>query len=374
MQYALGTATGATQPYTTSIPTATEAGTYYVWYKVKGDENHLDYVAETPVTVIIDPGHRPEIVGHSLVLTGSIGVRFYVSLPGEEWMNYSTCRMTFKLPGEEESRTMSLSDAEKVSITQNGETITCAVFTCYVNAVQMADEITVRLEYTAMLNGSPLPETEPVTETYSARQYIRAFRATGKAYDAKTRSLVRALAEYGYYAQLYLSKIRGWKLGAEEENPVHVAMDDYGYTPASYTDADREAAKTALAKYAISVKRSSKIEKVSFSLYLDSDTALHLYFTPAASYKGGAAATVDGAAAEVTKKDGRFALEIPGISAHRLGNTFTVKLVNGGQTTTVKVSALSYVYAILNNAKDSLAADAMIALYKYYQAAAAYKA
>ncbi|MBQ2047399.1 MAG: copper resistance protein CopC, partial [Schwartzia sp.] len=40
MQYALGTATEATQPYTTSIPTATDAGTYYVWYKVVGDANH----------------------------------------------------------------------------------------------------------------------------------------------------------------------------------------------------------------------------------------------------------------------------------------------------------------------------------------------
>ncbi|MBR6223801.1 MAG: hypothetical protein IKQ71_10245, partial [Lachnospiraceae bacterium] len=42
MQYALGTATEATQPYTTSIPTATNAGTYYIWYKVVGDENHFD--------------------------------------------------------------------------------------------------------------------------------------------------------------------------------------------------------------------------------------------------------------------------------------------------------------------------------------------
>ncbi len=40
MQYAPGTATEATQPYTTSIPTATDAGTYYVWYKVEGDGNH----------------------------------------------------------------------------------------------------------------------------------------------------------------------------------------------------------------------------------------------------------------------------------------------------------------------------------------------
>ena len=42
MQYALGTATEATKPYTTSIPTATDAGTYYVWYRVKGDPNHYD--------------------------------------------------------------------------------------------------------------------------------------------------------------------------------------------------------------------------------------------------------------------------------------------------------------------------------------------
>lgn len=42
MQYALGTASEATQSYTTSIPTKTDARTYYVWYKVKGDKDHLD--------------------------------------------------------------------------------------------------------------------------------------------------------------------------------------------------------------------------------------------------------------------------------------------------------------------------------------------
>ena len=52
MQYALGTATEATQPYTTSIPTATDAGTYYVWYKVVGDKDHFDSEADC-VTVTI---------------------------------------------------------------------------------------------------------------------------------------------------------------------------------------------------------------------------------------------------------------------------------------------------------------------------------
>ena len=44
MQYALGTdaATAPTTGYSASIPTGTEAGTYYVWYYAVGDDNHND--------------------------------------------------------------------------------------------------------------------------------------------------------------------------------------------------------------------------------------------------------------------------------------------------------------------------------------------
>jgi len=52
MKYALGTKDAATEEYTTSIPTATDAGTYYVWYKVKGDDAHADSEPDV-VTVTI---------------------------------------------------------------------------------------------------------------------------------------------------------------------------------------------------------------------------------------------------------------------------------------------------------------------------------
>ena len=52
MQYALGTATEATEQYTTSIPAKTDAGTYYVWYKAVGDKDHTDSDAK-PVTVTV---------------------------------------------------------------------------------------------------------------------------------------------------------------------------------------------------------------------------------------------------------------------------------------------------------------------------------
>ena len=41
--------------YTTSIPTGTDVGTYYVWYKVVGDSNHLDKEAAVIKAVIVPP-------------------------------------------------------------------------------------------------------------------------------------------------------------------------------------------------------------------------------------------------------------------------------------------------------------------------------
>ena len=56
MQYALGNATEATQPYTTSIPTATDAGTYYVWYKAVGSDGDS---AAAYVTVTVSSRPTP---------------------------------------------------------------------------------------------------------------------------------------------------------------------------------------------------------------------------------------------------------------------------------------------------------------------------
>ena len=58
MQYAIGTATEATGTYGTAIPTATDIGTYYVWYRVVGDDNHESTDELGPVEVNLDPEHE----------------------------------------------------------------------------------------------------------------------------------------------------------------------------------------------------------------------------------------------------------------------------------------------------------------------------
>ncbi|MBR1644120.1 MAG: hypothetical protein IJ684_01960, partial [Bacteroidales bacterium] len=73
MQYALGTETAATQPYTTSIPSKTNAGTYYVWYRVVGDENHNSTKAQSVEVTIAKatPGITAPTAKTGLIYTGS---------------------------------------------------------------------------------------------------------------------------------------------------------------------------------------------------------------------------------------------------------------------------------------------------------------
>ena len=68
MQYALGTKDAATEEYTPSIPTGTNAGTYYVWYKVVGDANHNDTKAASV---------KVSIAKRSVTLTSATGTKVY---------------------------------------------------------------------------------------------------------------------------------------------------------------------------------------------------------------------------------------------------------------------------------------------------------
>ena len=54
MQYAIGSESGPTGSWSTDIPEETDAGTYYVWYKVVGGSDYSDIEA-APVAVVISP-------------------------------------------------------------------------------------------------------------------------------------------------------------------------------------------------------------------------------------------------------------------------------------------------------------------------------
>ena len=109
------------------------------------------------------------------------------------------------------------------------------------------------------------------------------------------------------------------------------------------------------------------IKETSYSLVMDSETAINLYFTPAKGYNG--TFTVDGSPAEVSMKGERHLVKITGISAHELGDTHTITVTTEHGSATINVSALSYVYGLLTLRTDKNAQYAAISLYRYFCAA-----
>jgi len=74
--YAIGTdaATAPTDGYTATVPTAADAGTYYVWYMVVGDENHID---TTPACITVTIGNAAVEEKEGLTLDEDGTIRYY---------------------------------------------------------------------------------------------------------------------------------------------------------------------------------------------------------------------------------------------------------------------------------------------------------
>ena len=180
--------------------------------------------------------------------------------------------------------------------------------------------------------------------------------------------MLSALADYGHYIQLFLADNKDWKIGTD-----HAAIPAVN----ELTEENVAEAVKGTANYAI--KRDigeAQIEKLTFSLTLDSDTAINLYLKGKSNYKGAITAEVNGdtSNAAIKRKDGRYRVSISNLPAYQLGETSHV-VVNAGKSMDVQVSALSYVHAILNSStysENTNARYAMTALYRYYEAAQAY--
>ena len=303
------------------------------------------------ITGIGVPEIAPEFKVQSLVLSGQLGVNFFMDLSmlsdeekAASYMEYTVNSKTTKADFDSSFR-----DAGGKGYYG---------FTCYVSSIQMADEITAVFHY---------DEGKTVEKTYSVKEYLATLESMNL--DAKTETLVHAIADYGYYAQFYLAAVNGWTVGAD-----HTEMDMH------YTDAfDYDEIKAAVAGYAIQRDFDSNyVESVKFSLNMSAETKLNVYITPKNSEDTvTATATYDGVTYTAAKQsNGQYKITIPNLSAHQLGDEITISVTVGSYTFPVKVSALSYVKTVLDKTDtdaDTLKQkDAVAAFYKYYEAAMAY--
>jgi hypothetical protein len=166
MYYALGTdtPTAPTDGWSTSIPTATEAGTYYVWYKVVGDADHLDVDPACVTVTIVEPSSSVDLtLGDD---TQGVTVSGLDSLAEEN-----------KEAGKTVVVTMTVDKKDKAEV----EAADSA-------AIETAAE-GMRLEYidislTKTVNGteSPLTETSTVLEIVVPYDFSKKMQTTVKVY------------------------------------------------------------------------------------------------------------------------------------------------------------------------------------------------
>lgn len=302
---------------------------------------------------------------HSLVLSGQIGVNFYMDLSGLTDAEKEASYMTFEISGRGDVP----ADPVPFHAEQMNPGRTLYGFTCRVNAIQMADTITATFHY---------GEDQTVSETYSIKRYIDQFDAVQSSFDETTVNLVKALADYGHHVQRFLADAKNLTLGE----------GDNAYMPMSTfyrNDYEYDAIANALSSHAITRENDDpNINGLpSYTLVLDSETAIKLYYKPVTGFTGDLYVEEDLESYTVPLTSNRWMVEIPNISAHLLGEKhYILARTDGTQgnalipCATVELSAMSYVYGVLTAdayAGNTNAKNAVSSLYEYWQAAVAYK-
>ena len=320
-------------------------------------ERNEDYDVDEPTKKIVIGEPVPEFKSQSLVLSGEIALKFNLELPEIEGVDYSESYMEFTVGKQAPVRV----DFAKATQGSNGRW----GFLCYVKSIQMADTITAEFHY---------GDGKSVSKEYSVEQYIKRADELSDQLGEKAITLIHAIADYGHYAQIYLAEQNGWTIGEDYAEMKTFYTEEY-----DYADILSKVTPNAFVK-AID---GTNIEKASYKLHMDAETTIDVILTT----KDGSAPknvevsvhemvsgkTVTTSVTPVKDSQGRYVISIPAISAHKLGDMYTVTGEAGG-TFTVQVSALSYVRSVLNAAASSDAArDGMSSLYGYYAATLVYR-
>ncbi|MBR6951253.1 MAG: S8 family serine peptidase [Oscillospiraceae bacterium] len=319
---------------------------------VTAERNANADIAEDPT--VIDIGEPEEAVPSfktkSLILSGELGVNFFMDLPAIDGVDYTDSYVEFTVTGKGGKTTVDPFDPNHKNV--SGEYYG---FTCYVNSIQMAETITAVFHY-----GS---DDKTVTTTYSVKEYIEGAEANKDKMSEAAYQLIHSIADYGHYVQRYLSAVNHWEIGVD-----YADMDLY------FTDSyDIDAIKAAVSEYTMTKQfGTSKVTKATHRLHLDSSTALEVFLTVEGDTELTASIQFKGNTYTAEKQaDGRYSIKIPNISAHQLGNIFTITGNAGGEFT-VTASVMSYINAVLSSGNaDEATQNGLASLYTYYEKAIA---
>ena len=308
----------------------------------------------------------PEFTTNSMTLGGSISMNFFVDMGSMDEEFYPLSYVEFTVNGKSQ-----IAYWDEKAKKENTERI--YKYNCKLNSISMADEVeAVLLYYDA--NGNE----QTITTVRTGEQYLEKFSSKDREV---LWNIIKGINDYGYYMQRYLSKYATapWTLGED-----HIAMKKAFLTHAKYLTRQSTYRNELLSDDINAPKVTNynkNVERVYYSLVLDTDTAINFKIKLKEGYSGKLTVKLDGK--KVTPKklsDGRYQVTASGISAHKLADFHKVEVITDAGTSTFEASALSYAYEVIDefspttNAIKTEQFDAMAALYEYYKATIAYKA
>lgn len=313
---------------------------------LKNPEDEITVSANTVVTAIWKKVALPEFSRHALLLTEQIGVQFYLALPnGKTAVDYPNSYVTFEGNKIDPDAQYALSSATTVDGKYE--------FIVFISSIQMADKFTPIFHYKEK-DGNSAKDTESWKtirgEAYSAEDYIN-WALTGT--KGKNLEIVETLADYGYYAQPYLSALNGWSIGSSYAAMTTHVTGSYNY----------DAVAAAASEYKAKKKLNDNITKITYKMWFDSEITLRIILTPGEGVRLNTV-SVDGSAVTPEKSGNTYYVDITGIKASELASTHIIE-AKGART---DVSPMSYVYSILTGDNNTDAKNLMCALYYYAQA------
>lgn len=313
--------------------------------KAPGDEIMVD--ADTTVTAIWEDLPVPEFKGHSILLTGQIGLQFFLELPeGKTASDYPGSYVTFE-GNKVNSETHHALPTNPAEI--NGQVTDKYLFTVNLSSIQMADKVTPTFHYTE--DGTAKTVTG---EPYSVKDYIDWALNIGASYlNDQQSAIIPKLADYGHYAQIYLSRQNGWTIGTNYAEMTTYRTSSYDYA----------GVMNAASGYAFSrTQNTADVANVNYRLTFGSQITLTVRIEPAA---GNDSLYIAANGASDTQSGIYRMITYPGVYANQLTDTHTIQAGD----CTITVSPMSYVYEMLRNETvQNDAKDLMCALYGYAQA------
>ncbi len=295
---------------------------------------------------------EPSFATQNLVLSGKIGLTFNMDLPEADNLDYTDSYMSFTIPHG--------TITERVDFDPNrkNRSATLYQFTCYVSTIQMAEPITATFHYKK--DGA----SAEISKIYAVEEYFTSFDTQDAddpaQFSDQIKTLVKATADYGYFVQHYLGEHNTWTLGT-----------DFKEFTKRYTESYSIDASVLDGKEIVRLNNAvDEIDKITYTLVLDSDTTIRVYFKLKTNYSGKFEAKLDSADYTAEKIGTRFAVEINNIAAHELCNSHHIEVTTEKGSAAVDVSALSYVCSMLAGYPgDATAQNAAWAIYSYAKAA-----